>query len=129
MSTDYTFSPDDELDLEGDGFQPVTTTMVITETEIVEHANGQRWQIFLEPEDPSEVENLPGGRARDSGYLSHVDPDGDALRIGRAILKRIGKAALGSEKFRLTDLVGEKVQAYLSEDDNGFIRVSRYNSA
>lgn len=120
------FSPDDELDLSGEGLQPTTGIFVITEADVVAHANGQRWVITYEPEEV--IEGLPGGKAKDSGFLNHVSNE-DAARIGRSILKRIGKAALGQDKFPMSALKGARVRATVSEDDAGFTRMGRYASA
>ena len=129
MSESYTFSTADELDLEGEGFQPQTGEFVVTKAEIVEHENGQRWQLTFEPVDASAIVGLPGGKVKDSGYLSHKDPDSQANRIGRSILKRIGKTITGSAKFQLGELEGKTVVATVREDDAGFVRISRYNAA
>lgn len=121
------FTPEDELDFTEDGFQTQEGTFIISKAEVLEHENGRRWQLTFEP--LSDIDDLPGGVAKDSGYLSHTDEDSKALRIGRSILKRYGQSILGKSRFSLVELEGQEVSAEVSEDDNGFIRVRKVRSA
>lgn len=118
-------TPDTELDLEGEGLQPCTRTLNIIDASVEENDSGTRWVVIFEPTE--EVEGLMGGTVRDSGYLSHNERE-DLVSIGRGSLKRLGRTVLGTATFSLADLIGEQVQGYISESDNGFARVGRYKA-
>lgn len=124
-----TLSPDDELDLDGFGLQPFEDDFLIVSADIVESTNGRRWQIELQPTtEVEQVENIPGGVIRDSGFLTHDDRD-DLVRIGITSLKRVFKAALGRTNASIKELEGETVHARVTEDDNGFARARGYRPA
>lgn len=123
-----TFDPTTELDLEGEGLQPWTGEWEITNATIDSNDNGQRWVVEMQPADGEEVEGLIGNTARDSGYLTHVDRE-DLVKIGKGNLKRLGQAVLGTAQFSLTDLIGERVIARVTEDSSGFARIGRYRKA
>lgn len=123
-----TFDPTTELDLEGEGLQPWTGEWEITNATIDSNDNGQRWVVEMQPADGEEVEGLIGNTARDSGYLTHVERE-DLVKIGKGNLKRLGQAVLGTAQFSLTDLIGERVIARVTEDSSGFARIGRYRKA
>lgn len=125
--SDQHFSPGDELDLTGEGLQPTTADFLITGVEIQDVDAGQRWKLYFEPIG-QEIDNLPNNQAQDSGYLTH-ESEPDYVRMGRGILKRIAKAALGRTNFKLSELEGQIVNAQVSEDDAGFTRMRRYKTA
>lgn len=117
------FNVDDELDLSGEGFQAQEMDLLITGIKLEENDFGQRYVATFEPTEP--VDDLPGGKVTDMGYLSHNERE-DLVKYGRGGLKRLGRAALGRDSFRLNELEGQIVRGYLKEDDNGFIRVGRF---
>lgn len=121
------FSPDDELDLSGEGLQTQRADLRIIETDVTANDNGQRWVVVMEPVG-EEIEGLMGNKVRDSGYLSHRDRP-DLVKIGRSSLKRLGKHACGTEVFKLNDLIGCTVNAQISEDDSGFARVRQIRAS
>ena len=122
-----TFSPDDELDLSGAGLQTQVLEWLIADATVEEHQDGQRWQIILQPVG-QEVEGLPNNEGRDGGFLTHSSRP-ELVNMGRGMLKNVYKAALGTPKGRLSDLVGKTVSAQISESDTGFARFRRYKAA
>lgn len=121
------FSPNDELDLTGEGLQPTDGTFLIVKTEIQENDMGQRWSVTFEPVD-GEIDGLMGNKVQDGGYLTHVDRE-ELVKIGRGSLKRLGSTVLGREVFKLNELEGQQVRARVSEDKSGFARIGRYSKA
>ena len=122
-----TIDPDAELDLEGDGLQPFNDTFLVTEAQIEDSENGQRWVVIFEAENMGD--RLPNGKVRDSGYLSYTgDSEHDLVAMGRGQLKRLYKAALGRTKARVPDLEAARVQAYCSESKTGFPQIGRYKA-
>lgn len=126
--TDQTFSIDDDLDLDDAGLQPTDAEFTITDVEITSNDRGQRWVVHFEPSDGLEIEGLMGNKVRDSGYLTHTDRE-DLVNIGRSSLKRLRVAATGTASGPMTEMIGSRVQARVSEDANGFARIGRYKSA
>lgn len=120
------FNVDDELDLSGEGFQAQEVELLITDAKLEANDNGQRYVITFEPVEA--IEDLPGNKVTDMGYLVHNERE-DLVKYGRGGLKRLGKAALGTEVFKLPELIGRTVRGYLKEDDAGFVRVGRYKKA
>lgn len=125
--TDTAFTTDFELDLDGEGLQPFDGEFEITNVSVEENDAGRRWVVEFEPADGVEVDGLLGNKVRDSGYMTHADRE-ELVKIGMGNLKRLGQAVLGTTKFRLDDLIGERVKARVSEDSSGFARIGRYKS-
>lgn len=126
MTEQQSFSPDDELDLSGEGLQPTDGLFLISNPRVEEHAEGQRWMFDLEVQG-DEIPGLPNQKARDSGFLAHRSRP-ELAKMGKGTLKRIFKEVLGTDRARLQDLEGKLVRAQVSEDDNGYSRVRRYKA-
>jgi len=122
-----TIDPDAELDLEGEGLQAFTDTLLVVESRVVDSDNGQRWEVIFEAEN--EGDKLPNGRVRDSGFLTYTgDSEHDLVAMGRGQLKRLVFALTGVYKASLPSLEGKKVQGYVSESKTGFPQVGRYKA-
>ncbi len=122
-----TIDPDAELDLEGDGLQAFTDTLLVVESRVVDSENGQRWEIIFEAETKGDA--LPNGRVRDSGFLTYTgDSEHDLVQMGRGQLKRLVFALTGQYKASLPSLEGKRVQGYVSESKTGFPQVGRYKA-
>lgn len=122
-----TFSPDDELDLSGAGLQPETGLFQIEEAKYETNDDGTRWVAIFVPVGRT-IEGLINNRVRDSGYVSHQSRP-ELVNMGKGGLKKLYLAAFGQPKGKLGELPGVIVQAYLSEDKNGFGKLGRYKPA
>ena len=108
---------EEQLDFSGDGIAKGEYELTITESEMEDKDNGVQLKITFE----SPKLNFPIG----VGYwVEHTNPK--AAAAGRGQLKRIGVAALGNPKFAPSALKGAKVLATVSEDNQGFARISGF---
>lgn len=89
----------------------------ITEATENEKENGKQWVLKLESETVPVAVYV-------REWISHTNET--AQRIGRGNLKKIFIGVLGQPKGSLAQLRGAKVTARLSEDKEGFARLSAY---
>lgn len=123
MSDDFggmNSTADEAQDFSADGLPVGDHTWTITDTEEVEKENGKQWSV----EFTSETAPFP---IKVREWVSHTNET--AQRIGRGNLKKIGIAAIGQPKYSLPQLKGLKVVAKLSEDKDGFARLSGFKKA
>lgn len=114
--TEMLDTQDEVFDFSNDGFQPGEHKLLVTEVEIVEKEKGRQMVVVVE----SETLQFPVSIRE---WVSHTTPK--AQEIGRGNIKRLFKAALGSDKGSPTELVGKYISGRVYEDDAGFIRVNR----
>lgn len=126
MTDQTVFTPDQELDMGEWGLQPTDATFTIVEADLQETEDGQRYVITFEADE--DIENLPNNQVTDRGYLSHATRP-ELVNIGRGSLKRLTKAALGTERASLQDLIGEKIRGRVYENDAGFTNIGRISAA
>lgn len=125
-----TLSPDDELDLSGAGLQEVTGIFEVVDAGYETGENGTQYAIVFEAEE--EISGLPGNRITDKGYIDasgYPDPEKQAQmeQIGQGNLKRIFMAFFGLPKGAIGQLIGQRIQAHVSER-NGFNRIGRFKA-
>lgn len=110
----------EEYDFSADGLPVGEKLFTITEEEVVERETGV--QLVLTFETPDVDFPIPVNY-----WIEHNNPR--AAKIGRGNLKKIAVAATGQPKIAKGGFKGHKVLATLSEDDQGFARVSRFKKA
>jgi len=120
MTEFETLSASDEMDLEGEGIQTIRADFTITNAEVEDLENGRTARITFE--------NLEvfGGPITRGFWLTHENEK--AVRVGRGQLKTIGKHVLGTQKYALSQLIGESISAELYDND-GFADLRRYRKA
>lgn len=108
---------EEELDFSGDGITKGEYELTITDAEAEEKDNGDSVKVTFET--PGVAFPIPVNY-----WTEHQNPK--AASAGRGQLKRIFTAALGQPKGALSALKGKKVLATVSEDAQGFARVSGF---
>ena len=125
-------SPDSERDFDFSGdsaVEIVTSTWQITEAEEEEtesdNGSGVRHIITFQSDDfpypvilRQFVEYTPTERGKNT----------DWVKRSRGILKNVAKAALGRPGYRLSELVGKRVQATTRDGGDGFATLTRFKS-
>jgi hypothetical protein len=108
---------DEEMDFSGDGITKGEYELTITDAETDEKDNGVQVKVTFET--PNVAFPIPVGY-----WTEHTNPK--AAAAGRGQLKRIFSAVLGQPKGALSALKGKKVLATVSEDAQGFARISGF---
>ena len=118
MSDEFSMgSAEETFDFSGDGITKGEYDFTITALEIEDKDNGTQHKLTYEsPNAPFPIT---------VGYwVSHTNEK--AAQVGRGNLKRIATAALGQPKYTKATIEGAKVRATLSEDKDGFARITGF---
>lgn len=128
MSGQYndTLSPEQELDLSGEGLQRTRATFEITGAELNPSKKGTGTVLHVSFEALEEVDGIPGFRADEYIVVRHPKPGVAKGGMGR--LKRLFIAAFGTPEGSIAGLEGRQVSAEVWEDEEGFRRIGRYQA-
>jgi hypothetical protein len=118
---DEIFGVDDELDLSDAGIVAARFDFDITDVALEATENGKSLRITFENKEAVDFPIKMGL------WLQHSSEK--AQQIGRGQIKRLGKVALGEEKFAPSALVGCSVSAVLYENEDGFANVKNFRKA
>jgi hypothetical protein len=117
-------SPDQELDLSGEGLQRTRASFEITDTELNPAKSGQGTVLHISFEATEPVDEIEGFRADAYMVVRHVKKA--VQKGGMGQLKRLFIAVFGTPAGSIDGLKGRFVSAEVWEDEDGFRRIGRF---